>query len=173
MAKDSKDKPAKTKNKESAPRKVGAGIYILPGLLVGASLFFIFPTFVLMAIGLIPTLVAIFTDTDDEKHSATAVGAMNVAGLMPFVVELWTGGQTLGHAFDILKNANNWLVILGSAALGQMLLFVVPHITASMTSAQVETRLKTLKANLEELKSIWGPEVGATKPSDPQNEDSR
>lgn len=173
MANAKKGSPAKASGKKSGAKPAGAGIYVLPGILVGASLFFVFPTFVLMAIGLIPTLVAIFTDTDKEKYSATAVGAMNVAGLTPFVVELWTKGQTLGHVFDILKDANNWVVILGAAALGQLLLFVVPQMTASMTSAQYETRLKTLKANLEELKSTWGPDVATTKPLDRMNEDQR
>ncbi|MER2519541.1 MAG: hypothetical protein ABTQ34_02505 [Bdellovibrionales bacterium] len=161
---DKKGKPTKSSGSKAAQKPKGAGIYILPGILVGGSLFFVFPTFVLMAIGLIPTLVAIFTDTDREKYSATAVGAMNVAGLTPFVVELWTKGQTLGHVFEILKDANNWLVILGSAAIGQLLLFVVPQITASMTSAHYDIRLKTLKANLEELKNTWGPDVATTKP---------
>ncbi len=159
-----KGKPAKNSGGKAGAKPKGAGIYILPGMLVGGSLFFVFPTFVLMAVGLIPTLVAIFTDPDREKHSATAVGAMNIAGLTPFVVELWTKGQTLGHVFDILKDANNWLVILGSAAIGQLLLFVVPQITASMTSARYDTRLKTLKANLEELKNTWGPDVATTRP---------
>lgn len=163
MANDKKNKPVKASGGKAGTKPKGAGIYILPGILTGASLFFIFPTFVLMAIGLIPTIIAIFTDTDHEKHSATAVGAMNVAGLTPFIVELWTKGQTIGHVFEILRDANNWLVILGSAVLGQLILFVVPQITASMTSARYETRLKTLKSNLEELKSTWGPDVASTK----------
>lgn len=164
MANDKKNKPAKSSGNRAGTKPKGAGVYILPGILIGASLFFVFPTFVLMSIGLIPTIVAIFTDEDKEKHSATAVGAMNVAGLTPFIVELWTKGQTIGHVFEILKNTENWLVILGSAALGQLILFVVPQITASMTSARYETRLTTLKANLEELKSTWGPDVATTKP---------
>lgn len=164
MANDKKGKQSQASGKKARNKPKGSGIYILPGILTGASLFFVFPTFVLMAIGLIPTIVAICTDTDKEKHSATAVGAMNVAGLTPFIVELWTKGQTIGHVFEILKNTENWLVILGSAALGQLILFVVPQITASMTSARYETRLKTMKSNLEELKLTWGPDVATTKP---------
>ncbi len=44
---------------------------------------FIFPTVVLIFIGLIPTWIAFFVDTDNEKSSAAAIGAMNCAGIRP------------------------------------------------------------------------------------------
>jgi hypothetical protein len=91
---------------------------------------------------------------------------MNFAGLVPFLIDLWVKGQTMENAFVILRNPSNWLIILGAAGIGQLIVFAVPQAMASMTLAHAESRLKTLKQNLEQLKTSWGPEVATTKPVD-------
>ena len=125
---------------------------------------FMFPTVVLILAGLIPTFVAFFVDKDREHSSATAIGAMNCAGLTPFVIDLWLKGQTMANAFIILSDPSNWVVILGAAAIGQLIVSVVPQALATLTLAHSELRIKTLKNNLETLKNSWGPDVGTTKP---------
>ena len=54
-------------------------------------------------------------------------------------------------------------IMLGAAGLGQLILFAVPQAIASLALARAETRLATLKGNLEKLKTIWGPDVSTTK----------
>ena len=127
---------------------------------------FMFPTVVLLGVGLIPTFVAFFVDKERDHASATAVSAMNCAGLAPFVIDLWIKGQTMGNVIQILSDSSTWLIILGASAVGQTIVSVVPHAMATVTFAHAELRIKTLKNNLDLLQKSWGPDVGSTKPLD-------
>lgn len=152
---------------KGAPKKKGgkAG-FVLILILFGLSAPFFMPTLTLLLVGLLPTFVALITDNDPQKSSTSAIGAMNFSGLTPFLIDLWVKGQTMENAFSILRNTSNWLIILGAAAIGQLIVFAVPQMMASLTLARAEGRLKLLKQNLELLKASWGPDVATTKPLD-------
>jgi len=139
---------------------------IMCGLCFGASVWFIYPSLLLL-LGMIPTVVALFTINDQRQASSiTAIGAMNAAGVSPFLVELWQKGQTIGHALDIIRAPESWIVMFGAAAVGQLILFAIPQAIAFATAANAESRITLLKANLEKLKIVWGPDVATTKSLD-------
>ncbi len=76
-------------------------------ILFGVSFWFIFPTLVLVLIGMLPSFIALLTDNDRQKTSTAAVAAMNAAGVSPFVIDLWTKGQTMENVFVILREPVN------------------------------------------------------------------
>ena len=160
---------AKTEAKAAAgktKKKSGKlGVFTVIVLLCFATPF-IMPTVMLLLVGLIPTYVALSTDSDPQKSGAVSVGAMNFAGVVPFIIDLWTKGQTMGNALHILGDANSWVIILGASAVGQLIVYAIPQAIATLTLAQSELRVKTLRKNLELLKESWGPEVSTTKPVD-------
>ena len=158
-----KPAPAPAKAPKKKKGKLKLYLFLMVMIIAGP---FMFPTAILVMAGLIPTIVAFVVDKDSEHSSATAVGAMNCAGLAPFVIDLWLKGQTMGNAFQILANPNNWIFILGASAIGQLIVAVVPQAMATLTLAHSEIRIKTLKHNLELLNNSWGPDVGTTKPID-------
>jgi hypothetical protein len=147
-----------------AKKKGGAIGFIFLMIIIGASVPFIYPT-IFLFVGMLPTLVALFTTSSDDKQGAsvTAIGAMNAAGLTPFVIELWEKGQTMGEALRIMGTPETWLVMFGAAAVGQLILFAVPQAITSLTLARAESRVQLLKRNLETIKTIWGPDVATTK----------
>lgn len=148
----------------AAPAKKGGKLgFMLMMIALGGSFWFIFPTFVLMLIGMAPTYIAIIADDDPQKSGATAVGAMNIAGLSPFIIDLWTKGQTLDHLFQILRESTSWVIILGAAGVGWLIVFAMPQMLAAIAVARAESRLRILRQNMENLKAIWGPEVATTK----------
>lgn len=147
-------------------KKRGKGGVILFMVMFGISFWFIFPTLVLVLIGMSPTFVALFTDTDRDRFASTSVGMMNAAGVAPFVIDLWVKGETMENTFQILREPSNWLVMLGAAGIGQLIYFAVPQAVALLTFSRDEARLKLLKSHLESLKEVWGPDVGTTKPVD-------
>jgi hypothetical protein len=158
--------PAADAKKEKAPKKRGKATVVLSMIIFGASAWFIFPTLILFLIGMAPTLVALFTDSDRQKSSAAAVGAMNAAGVTPFIIDLWVKGQTMENVFQILSNSTDLLIILGAAAIGQLIIFAVPQAVALLSFARADARLKIMRHNLESLRDSWGPDVGTTKPID-------
>lgn len=158
--------PAEGKKDASPKKGKGKLGVVLFMIAFGLSFWFIFPTLVLVLIGLVPTIIALLTDSDRQKSSTAAVGFMNAAGITPFVIDLWTKGQTMENVFQILREPSNWLVMLGAAGIGQLIVFTVPQAVASLSLARSEGRLKILRRNLESLKESWGPDVGTTKSVD-------
>ncbi len=120
----------------------------------------VLPTACILVPGMLPTLCALIGDRDKEKAAGITVGAMNAAGVAQMVIELWKRGHDFDTAFTLLTQPGNWLIMYGAAAMGWMIYFIVPTIVASFMTAGSETRLQTLRNNLEELKRIWGPDVG-------------
>ena len=163
--KDKKEAGQKIEKKAPGKKHGGKAGFFFFMILFGASVPIILPTLTLFLIGMIPTAIALLVDKDRQKASAACIAAMNAAGVTPFVIDLWTKGQTMENVFQILRDPSSWLVMLGAAAVGQLIFFAVPQAVALLWLARSETRLKVLKKNLESLKESWGPEVGLTKPA--------
>lgn len=157
---------AKKKADAKPPKKAGKAGGFLIAFALCAAMPFVMPSVVLVLIAMIPTYVAFFTDNDPQKSGAVSVGVMNFAGIIPFLIDLWKKGQTLANAFQVIGSANSWLIILGAAAIGQMIVYAIPQAIATLTLTQAESRLKALRKNLDMLKEFWGPEVATTKPLD-------
>jgi len=158
--------PAPETKKAGAPDKKGGKgkLGIIIGMTIfGGSVWFIFPSLLLL-IGMLPTVLELFFGNDRKGSSVVAIGALNAAGILPFLIELWQKGQTTGNAILILSQPTTWLVMFGAAAVGWLILFAVPQAAATLTLARAETRVQLLKHNLERLKEVWGPEVATTKP---------
>ena len=147
-------------------KKSGKMAMFLTLVIVGLAMTFMMPTVLLLLAGLIPTYVAFFTDTDTNKSGAVSVGAMNFAGLLPFIIDLWAKGQTMENAFQILSSVNDWAIILGAALIGQMIVYAIPQAIATLTLAHGEGRVKVLNKNLDLLRESWGQDVATTKPID-------
>jgi len=160
MAQKKKDAPKKDAHKGRKKGKLG---FIIIGLTFGASLLFIMPTFVLVMVGMIPTIVSLLTDDDEERSTTICIGALNSVGVMPFVIDLWMKGQTIQSVLTIMMQSTTWVVILGAAGIGKLIVFAVPQATAAIAIGHVERRLKILRDNLTSLKDAWGPDVGTTK----------
>jgi hypothetical protein len=157
----------KTKKTVAAPAKVksrGNGKFKAILILIAfcAAAPFCLPT-LLICLGLLPALVALITDTDPEKNTAATIGFMNFAGVSPFLIDLWLKGQTWEAAFAILREPTNWMVMLGSAAIGHLILYAVPPVVMLFTMTKMDLRLKKLRDAQEELKAIWGADVANPK----------
>jgi hypothetical protein len=148
------------------PKKRGKGGFLLAMTVFGLSFWFIFPTVILVLVGMSPTFIALLMDNDRQKSSASAIGSLNAAGVVPFVIDLWQRGQSIENTFHILAQPANWLIMLGAAGVGQLILFAVPQAVATWSLTRSEVRLKILRSNLESLRNAWGPDVATNKPLD-------
>jgi hypothetical protein len=146
-----------------APKKGGKGKFVFFLIIAAFAMPFMLPSVVLLLAGLIPTYVAYGTDPDPDKSGAASVGAMNLAGITPFLIDLWMKGQTLDNAFRLLTDANNWFIILGAAAVGQLVIYAIPQAIATLTLTHAEARVRGLRKNLDMLKESWGSDVAAAK----------
>lgn len=152
--------PSAARAPAHAPFMVGG---IMFGLLV---LVFALPSFIIVAAGMIPTLLArALPTTPDQKGGALAIAMLNFAGVLPVLAMLWSRGHNLNNAMQLLGEPLPWMLMLGAAAIAVMLQSVLPNAAISVMERAAEQRVRKLKAQQRELISEWGGGVrGETEP---------
>ncbi|MDB5490416.1 MAG: hypothetical protein JWO78_265 [Micavibrio sp.] len=126
------------------------------------------PTMVLVIIGMLPTLTAVFIDRSSEKTRGVTVGALNLAGCMPFLLQLWGGGNTLDHAFTIITDPRTIIVMYCAASVGYIVDWAVSGLVATIMVQTSGTRLQNMAKRRTDLIARWGREVTGDLPLDSQ-----
>jgi hypothetical protein len=145
--------------REKPKRRVSrAGLVVLALFSIPAALLFL-PTTLLLAIGMVPTLVALVVDRDPEKYAAITVGPINFCGVLPSAISLWQAGHEMSQAVALLAEPLNWLIMYGAAAAGWMIYFTLPPAVAAFLAHRNESEIKSLTEHQEKLVEEWGPEV--------------
>lgn len=145
--------------KKGKPKKAGVtrvSIFWL-GLLVLAVLYI--PTTIILLVGLLPSFVAFIVDSRREKYVATSVAILNICGTLPFIFDLWAGGQTIPEAVKIITSPWSWLAMYGAAALGWMLTRAMPPFVALTLNVGRDERIRRLKKRQNHLLENWGNQI--------------
>ncbi len=127
-------------------------------ILMPVGLIFL-PTTVLLAVGMIPTVVAYVVDRDPDKTAPMTVGGLNFAGVFTFTVSLWQAGHTMAALSRILTDPFAWLVMYGAAGLGWTLYYGIPPAVAGWIILRAESKIAQRIEEQRELIDLWGTEV--------------
>jgi hypothetical protein len=140
---------------------------ILPVVVPFLALLVLSPPAVLVAIfGLLPAIVAWTVDRSAEKAAAYSVGCLNLCGVFPYLLHVWSAADGIGAAFDMLTDVVALAVMYGAAACGWLLLLALPPGVAAVQKVIAERRVAELKAEQQRLVEQWGETVtGGTSPS--------
>jgi hypothetical protein len=117
------------------------------------------PLCILVLSGLVPTMVATVVDRYRARYLTRAVGFMNVAGLTPLIVRLWSNGLTMETVADILSRPVNWLMMYGAAGIGWVLFLGMPSLARVYVDVRADQLQRDLKARADHLVEVWGEEV--------------
>ncbi|MFK7840519.1 MAG: hypothetical protein AB8B83_09365 [Bdellovibrionales bacterium] len=117
------------------------------------------PTTLMLMIGTLPTFAALFVDRTKRKTKVVTVGVMNVAGCVPFILELWTKGHNFERAVEIISNPQAVVVMYSAAAVGYLIDWAMTGIVASFLLQRGKARSKAIKKRQEELVQRWGREI--------------
>ena len=134
---------------------VVVSLFLLP-----AGVLFL-PTTLLLAVGLIPTFVALIVDRAPEKYAAITVGPMNLCGVLPAALELWQGSHTVEHALRLITDPLTLLVACSAAGVGWLVFYAVPPLVAGIIVAHHEQEIKRAGDHQEKLSAEWGEDVAA------------
>lgn len=129
----------------------------LVGFLVLSAVFL--PTAVLLFISLMPMFVAFFLDRTRRKLKAVTVGAMNMAGCTPFLMELWTTDHTLEKAFEIILDPMAIVIVYAAAGAGYLIDWTMTSLIAGIVRQRALARKKVIEERQGELVERWGVEV--------------
>lgn len=154
-------------------KKSGTFLLILFWIVMMFMGTFAMPTMLIIMAAMIPTFVAWLTDTEAGKYSAFCVGAFNICGTIPFLVELWTGKHSLMQAGVILRDPNTWLVMYGAAAVGWLFYFIAPVFAVVYITVRDDRQTQLVKAELANLEKEWGAEIKPAPEKEEQSKDKK
>ena len=151
MAKDKKEK----KKKES-----GGGLSLkLAFLIILLSAVVFLASTVVMAVLMIPTLVALLIDRSPQKSIGMTVGLVNFAGVVPFWLDLWENGHTLKKAMAIATDPTALLIAYGAAAIGWVIYTNITPFVATIVVRKTQQRVKDIEQRQKALVKRWGAGV--------------
>lgn len=137
-----------------------AGFWLLLSLVLAGTLP-IAPALTLLLLGgLGPTFVAAFVNEGADKGLKTyTVLCFNLAGLLPFVMDLAAAGYSFAGVVPILTDIYTWLVIYGIAGVGLFAIHLGPTIAAATMQFATNRRLAELQRLRVKLLADWGPDL--------------
>ncbi len=156
---------AKKKKKGNLKTSYKGQLFLIFGL-VTAAVFL--PSTVLLAIGMMPTLAAALVDRSRRKTKAVTVGAMNLAGCTPFLLELWYKGHSFEESAQIISQPTAIIVMYAAAAVGYLIDWALGGIVASVLYQRGNSRKKSIVQRQKDLVERWGREVTGELPLDEQ-----
>lgn len=131
-------------------------------------MFAMLPTALILVVGGLPTLVAFVVDRHRKHYLTRCVGALNLAGVAPYLVKIWAHHTTV-VAVQMLTDPVVWLVMYGGAAMGWIIFLSAPSIAWLQVEITGSRRVKALRARQKQLIDDWGNDVahpgGAIKPA--------
>lgn len=125
------------------------------------------PTTVLLVVSMLPTMAASVIDKTQGKARTLTIGAMNLAGCFPFIVELWLRGHTMEIALQYLMQPRTVVMIYFAAALGYLIDWAMTGIVSAVMVQKARERLRAIDKEQEALVERWGKEVTGKIPLDP------
>lgn len=129
-------------------------------LLIGMGMVFSPGASTILALGLLPSLVAMFVTSGPSSGARImTIATFNLAGVLPFALKVGLGEA---GASDVLYDVFSWGVILGAAGLGTALNYAGPIVASQVLTNMALSDQKTLLKVREKLVAEWGNDV--TKP---------
>lgn len=126
------------------------------------------PTTILLIFGMLPTIAAVVADKSRTGSKSLSIGAMNLAGCMPFLIDLWTKGNTSDLSVQIVTDPRTIIVIWLSAGVGYLINWSMAGIVSTLMVQRSGARLKDIKRRQDDLAERWGREVTGELPLDPE-----
>jgi hypothetical protein len=128
----------------------------LPLMVLLVAALTILPTTIVVAVGLVPSLVALVVDDSRKRYLFRSVLGMNLAALWPFLERLWVHGNDVRMAMVIVSDVYTWAAIYGAAGLGWMMFLGLPTVMESYKKFAADRRIRKLTQAQEKLREEWG-----------------
>lgn len=131
-------------------------LYVMLAIPIGLM---IVPTAIVLMFALLPSAVAFIMERSRGWYGGVCVGALNLAGASPYLVDLWFDGHTIEAAFAILTDVWAILLIYGCAAFGWAIYSATPNLISAYMTMTAGRRITALKTQQKDLTLKWGPDV--------------
>ena len=130
--------------------------FILWAILVAATMFVFPQVFILLIVGLSPSVAAFLIDRSPRKYATFCVSGMNIAGVFPAFLNLLNGDNSISGVKNILTNPFEMTIMFAAAALGWLIYFAVPPVIKSLLTVIAQHRIGILRGEQRKLIKDWG-----------------
>ena len=113
--------------------------------------------FVLVPLGMLPTVGAYISDRTPEKYAALCVLITNSCGVLVSVIKLMAQGGGAGQALEFALEAQVWAGMYGAAGAGWLVHMGVPVLVDPVRERVWARRIARLEARRGKLADEWGP----------------
>lgn len=111
---------------------------------------------VVVAVGMVPAMVAFLIDRNPHKYFGICVAGLNFAGVLPFLGELMSKHGGFHAALTIVTSVYSWLVMYAAAGVGWVLYLSLPALIAGFLAMRDKKRIADMMATREGLAKEWG-----------------
>ena len=119
---------------------------------------FSLPTLIVFIPGMLPTMVARVCDRTEQKYATFCVGGLNLCGVFPYLLTLWTDNHEVRAAVGIISDIFALLVMYAAAGFGWLMFMAIPPVVSAFLNVLAQRRVTLLRASQEEIVKEWGPE---------------
>ncbi len=154
------------KEKATSPQSKTASTWLWVAVLLFCMIWISFPTVMMVAIAMPPTLVAWIIDRTYQKSATYCVASLNFCGLFPYLVDLWLGTHSIKAAGAVMSDVFTLLAVYGSAAFGWMMFIAIPPVVATFLTVISQRRVAQLRALQREIIDEWGEGVAGMARAD-------
>jgi len=117
------------------------------------------PTIIVLAVGMIPSIIARFANPARVPGTIASMIALNLAGVIPALGFLWERGHTIDQALDLLSDPYMWLMMYGGAGVAAFLLWGVPTVVLAFYEVQAKQHIKRLEKRRSKMIEEWGAQI--------------
>ena len=143
------------KKKKTKKQSIGFKFIVMMFFLAVSSILFL-PTTFLMAIGMLPTVVALIIDQDPGKNKSFTIGTMNFAGCFPFLLGIWRAPDKMETAMQYLADPTTIIIMYCAALMGYFINWFVTIAISSILVQRSKARIKKIEEQKIALEERWG-----------------
>ena len=119
------------------------------------------PTLIIFIPGMLPTGVARICDRTKQKYATLCVGGLNICGVFPFIIKLWSDNHSIAAATNTISDLFALLVMYSAASFGWLIFLAVPPLVSTFLDVLAQRRINILRGKQQNTVEDWGPEVAA------------
>lgn len=147
--------------------KAGVGVFkiLILWILMFPLVFLGYPTFILVAVGMVPTIVSLSVERETSMPATLCIGCFNVCGVVPYVLTLWEQHQSFKYMTNLFFDPYTLLVMYGTGGIGYSLYWGMPKIILGAMRLSARSNMRQLREAQRNLAEDWGDIIEPDKRS--------
>ncbi len=117
----------------------------------------------LVLFGLLPAMIAIIIDQENQRYISKLVCIYNLIGIAPFIQKMVKSSSPNTAAIEMILDPRSWMYIFASAAIGWAVYWLFPQLAITISKIHVASKIRELKTELDALTAEWGDEINSVK----------